>query len=257
MSRDGPDFYDEAETFRTYTAHRLRPDGPNEVLERPIIEELIGDARDLDVLDLGCGDGEFGAWLLDQGCASYTGLDASERMVSAAKLTLESTRGRVIRGGIDTWDYPRGEFDLVVSRLALHYVEDLEKALSGVHRSLRDSGRFVFSVEHPVMTCSDESRRAGGKRSTWIVDRYFEPGRREIHWLGSSVSIFHRTVEDYFEFAQRAGFAVESLRESRPDPARFSDPAELERRRRTPLMLFLACRRLPSGASDSPGGSSS
>ncbi len=244
MSCDGPDFYDDAETFNTYMARRDRPESPNEVLKRPVIEDLIGEVRALDILDLGCGHGKFGAWLLARGCASYTGLDGSERMVSAAKLSLEGTRGRVVRGDIEAWDYPSSEFDLVVSRLAFHYIQDLEKALSGIHRALRDSGRLIFSVEHPVITSSDQSRQRGGKRSSWIVDRYFESGRRETSWLGSRVTKYHRTVEDYFGLAQRAGLAVESLRESRPDPERIHDPTELERRRRIPLMLFLACRRL-------------
>ena len=61
MSRDGPDFCDDVETFNTYLAGRDRPDSPNDVLERPVIEDLIGEVRALDILDLGCGQGRFGA----------------------------------------------------------------------------------------------------------------------------------------------------------------------------------------------------
>jgi SAM-dependent methyltransferase len=248
MSGDGPNFYDEADTHETYTAHRASSSSANEVLDRPVIEDLIGDVRGLDILDLGCGLGEFGAWLLAKGCASYTGLDGSERMITAAKTALEGTPGQLIEGDIRTWDYPRSKFDLVVSRLALHYVEDLKDPLSAIHRALRDSGRVVFSVEHPVITSSDESSRTGGKRGSWIVDRYFETGRRQTRWMGSEVSKYHRTVEDYFSLVQQAGFTVESLRESRPNPKFIPDPAELKRRQRIPLMLFLAGRRLNSNS---------
>lgn len=64
---------------------------------------------------------------------------------------------------IEEWDYPFSEFDLVVSRLAFHYIQDLEKALAGIHRALRDSGPLIFSVEHPVITSSDQSRQGSGK----------------------------------------------------------------------------------------------
>ena len=64
---DGPEFYDEADVFATYQAHRERATNPNITIEAPILWEMLGDVNDLRILDLGCGAGEFGEELLQQG----------------------------------------------------------------------------------------------------------------------------------------------------------------------------------------------
>jgi len=245
MSREGCEFYDDPDTYETYAARRDDANSPNEVLDRPVIEALVGDVSGLEILDLGCGQAQFGSWALAKGCASYTGLAGSKRMISAANSALEGTSGTAHLGDILDWDYPQSKFDLVVSRLVFHYIEDLQRPLAAVRNTLRVSGRLVFSVEHPVITSSDESSRSGGKRSNWIVDRYFETGLRETEWMGSEVKKFHRTVEDYFQLVRQAGFIVEALRESRPIPELFPETTEFERRNRVPLMLFMECRPLP------------
>ena len=84
-------------------------------------------------------------------------------------------------------------------------------------------GRFVYSVEHPFMPSHDGARRDGPVRQAWIVDNYFETGRRVTTWLGAEVAKYHRTVEDYFELTMRAGFSIVSLRESRPRREHFTD----------------------------------
>jgi hypothetical protein len=78
-----------------------------------------------------------------------------------------------------------------------------------------------------------------------LVDDYFASGQRVTSWLSGEVVKYHRTVEDHFAALTGAGFAVEALREAAPQPARFTDPAEYERRRRIPLFLILAARKLP------------
>ena len=54
----------------------------------------------------------------------------------------------------------------------------------------------------------------------------------------------HRTIEDYFHAVQKAGFTVDSLRESRPDRHHFLDQATYERRLRIPLFLFVAAQKV-------------
>jgi hypothetical protein len=75
------------------------------------------------------------------------------------------------------------------------------------------------------------------------VDDYFVTGRRVTNWLGSRAVKYHRTVEDYFATLQSAGLAVEALRESRPERARFTDDATFARRQRIPLFLIMAAQR--------------
>jgi len=247
MGATGPDFFDEDAVFEIYMARRRRrrhADNPNDTLEKPVLLELAGELSGKRILDLGCGDGAFGREVLAQGCRAYLGVDGSQKMVAAARQTLAGSAGQVVHSTVEAWDYPEGCFDLVVARLVLHYVADLRPVFDGIYRTLSAGGRFIFSVEHPVITSCDRGRPPGTQRQDWIVDGYFETGLRVTSWLGSSVEKYHRTVEDYCAALQEAGFTLERLRESRPQRALFTDAATYERRKRIPLFLFLAGRKL-------------
>lgn len=240
----GPEFFDDDEMFKSYWQHRKRADNPNDAIEKPILLELIGNVKYADVLDLGCGAGEFGNLLLDLGCQSYTGIEASSKMVAEAKTVLVSDKAQVIESNIETYHYPKNQYHLIVSRLALHYVDDLQHLFSILHPALKLGGRLVFSVEHPVMTCHNESLEKSGKRSNWIVDNYFRTGQRQAKWMGKDVIKYHRTIEDFFLILQHTGFTILSLRESKPRPENFHDPSEYQRRQRIPMFLFFSAQAM-------------
>jgi SAM-dependent methyltransferase len=127
----------------------------------------------------------------------------------------------------------------VVSSLVLHYIASLDTLFAGVRRALVPGGRFIFTVEHPVITSSDRGW-TGGPRGSWLVDTYFDVGARETTWLGGEVIKYHRTIETYLAAVQQAGLVLETLREANPRPDHFTDPSEYERRRRIPLFLLLS-----------------
>ena len=103
---------------------RYRENSPNESLEKPAFFQLIGDERK-EILDLGCGDAKFGKELLEKDCHSYTGIEGSELMYEKAKKQLENKNGAVHFLNLKDYTYPPSTFDLVTSRLALHYIEHL------------------------------------------------------------------------------------------------------------------------------------
>jgi SAM-dependent methyltransferase len=247
MSASGPAFYDDDAVFVTYMAARQRRDNPNDTLEQPVMLELAGDLFGRRVLDLGCGDAAFGRTVLARGGSSYVGVEGSRNMVAAAREMLAGTNAQVQHCAIEDWEAPADVFDLAVARLSLHYLADLAPAFAQVYQALADGGRFVFSVEHPVITSCDRGWPTGTLRQDWVVDDYFVAGARESAWMGGTVCIYHRTVEDYFRALQDAGFVVEQLRESRPQREQFADEQTYERRRRIPLFLFLAGRKSQRG----------
>lgn len=244
MTHDGPAFYDDDAIFQTYMARRRRADNPNDTLERPVILELAGDLTRRRILDLGCGDAAFGREALAQGCQSYLGLEGSRNMVEIAQQNLAGTTGCVVHATLETWDYPGEAFDLVLSRLVLHYIEDLEAVFRKVYRTLAAGGRLVFSVEHPLITSCDRGWQGQGPRQDWIVDDYFNTGRRVTAWLGGQVVKYHRTVENYFTGLQQAGLIIESVREAEPQREWFHDDETYQRRQRIPLFLIMAGKKL-------------
>jgi SAM-dependent methyltransferase len=243
MSSDGPAFYDNDALFKTYMAEASRIDNPKDTLEKPIILELVGSLTEKRVLDLGSGDAAFGRLALSQGCQSYLGIDGSHNMIEAAEKNLAGTTGKVVQSTLESWDYPAAAFDLVVSRLALHYLKDIDAVFERVRHTLIAGGRFVLSVEHPVITSCERAWQGNGPRQAWIVDDYFNTGRRVTAWLGGQIVKYHRTVENYFVGLQQTGFVVESLREAEPHRERFEQEGTYLRRQRIPLFLIMAARK--------------
>jgi SAM-dependent methyltransferase len=239
VAHRGPEFYDQPSVFNTYMQHRTWSQNPNDTIERPIFMQLVGDVKDRAILDLGCGNADFGLESIQLGCSRYVGIEGSNNMAQSARHTLEGTYGEIILSSIEDWDYPEDAFDFVVSRLALHYIEEVEECFRKVHKTLVPSGKFVFSVEHPVLTSCNRSAEGSTRRADWIVDNYFETGERNYPWMGDTVVKYHRTVEDYFTAVQRAGLTITSLRESRPLPSNLNH-AEYLRRLRIPLFLFIS-----------------
>src|SRR5690606_9274509 len=238
------EFYDSLNVHETYLKQRQRPDNPNDAIEGPHFLRLAGDMHGLDIIDLGCGDGQFGREALERGANSYQGIDASERMAALARYNLEGLEGRVAHQTIEEWRATPSNADLVTSRLALNYVEDVASVLRQAHDALRPNGRVVLSVEHPIITSSFASL-AHGRRMNWLVDDYFRPGARPHTWMGQEVVKYHHTLEDWLELVKDSGLHLERLCESRPSRENFQSEQEYERRLRIPLFLVIAARKLP------------
>ncbi len=163
-------------------------------------------------------------------------------MVDLALVQLTNTSGKVHHERLETWKAQSEQADLVSSRLALQYVENLEPVFREAYQALRPGGRMIFSVEHPVIT-SNFASLAEGRRTTWLVDDYFKPGARVHQWLGHEVMKYHRTIEEYFDLITTTGFELERIRESHPQPQNFSGQEEYERRMRIPLFLCISARK--------------
>lgn len=247
MTRDQPPdaqggaFYDQPGVLDRYARHRRSGvSSPNLVMEAPAVTAAVGDVIGARVLDLGCGDGAFGGWLLDRGAASYLGVDASAQMVRAAAADLARPGARVRHAAIETFDAEPEAFDLVVSRLALHYVDDVRSVFARCRRWLAPGGRLLVTVLHPVITSHDARATSDELRTAWVVDDYFDAGPRPQRWMGGSVTFHHRTIEQYVTALVDAGFRLTALRECEPDRSAFDgDEAEYRRRRRIPMFLLL------------------
>lgn len=243
MEYKGSSAYDNTDFFVNYLSRRNRADSPNNIIEKPVLLELIGDVVGKQVLDLGCGDAGFGYELLKLGCGFYEGVEGSVNMVNEARNKVDSANSKIHHAAMESWNYPAQQYDLVISRLALHYLQDLKPTFDQIRRALNSKGKFIFSVQHPVLTSSMKSAAASGKKSDWIVDDYFEMGKRTEPWIGESVIKYHRTFEEYFQSLKRAGFQVEDVRECTPNYQMFNSEEEYQRRMRIPLFLVFSCTK--------------
>lgn len=118
---------------------------------------------------------------------------------------------------IEDIDFSDSQFDVVISSLALHYIENFEEFCNKVYRFLKSGGSFIFSVEHPIFTSRNEQDwyyDELGNRMYWAVDHYQFEGLRETTFLTENVIKYHRTIATYINTLIQAGFTVKKVKES-------------------------------------------
>ncbi|MEM7092391.1 MAG: class I SAM-dependent methyltransferase [Actinomycetota bacterium] len=243
MADAGSSFYDDDEAVADYLAHRHSPGlSPNLVMEEPAFVAAVGSLDGLDVIDLGCGDGNFADVCVAGGCASYLGVEASAPMLEQAERRAGDQVG-FVHETIEGFSAPPGSADLVAARMSLHYVDDLRPVYVACFDALRPGGRMVVTVVHPLITAQLE-QVTEQPRTAVTVDDYFIEGPRSRQWFGRPVTWQHRTLEQHVMLGPGAGFQLDRLSECPPAAERFgNDQDELARRRRVPLILLLSWRR--------------
>ncbi|WP_394120513.1 class I SAM-dependent methyltransferase [Planococcus donghaensis] len=243
MKYEGSSAYEEKDFLESFLQRRNRLESPNNSIEKPVIYELLGVFQNKRVLDLGCGDALFGKELLESGALHYHGVEGSEQMCRLASVNLTGLDAQITKSTMEGFDFPESEYDIIASRLAMHYLPEVDQVFRNIHMSLKDNGRFVFSVQHPLTTSSFESKKNGDKRGSWIVDEYFDEGVRQEPWIDKIVVKHHRTIESYFSALTKAGFTVTGLQEGKPKPQYFEEEQEYIRRKRIPVILAFSCMK--------------
>lgn len=237
--------YDDPRFFAAYNEMRTLGGTLNAVVEMPALVALMPDLANCVAADLGCGTGTMCRWLLGQGAASVTGYDASERMLVEARAeSQEATNLDYVQADLEHLELAENKFNMIVSGLALHYVANFAHIARQVAAALKPGGSFIFSVEHPVITCDQRKWvvRDDGTRAHWPVDRYLDEGSRMIHWIGfDDIPRQHRTVAGYVNYLLDAGLVLRCLLEPGPSDADISKwPRLAEQRRRPPFLVIRA-----------------
>ena len=144
--------YDEPEFFAEYSRMPRSIYGLAAAMEWAAFRALLPDLHNKRVLDLGCGFGWHCRYVHERGATKVVGIDLSEKMLERARATTRAPGIKYLRCAIKDIDFPANEFDIVISSLALHYVESFDRVCCKIHHCLTPKGLFLFSVEHPIFT---------------------------------------------------------------------------------------------------------
>ncbi len=135
------------------------------------------------VIDVCCGQGVLVRPLLDAGIGCFTGVDASPRLIAAAK----SRHGKEPRVSFVTadacqpGDWADASHDAAVCLMAVHDVPDAAALFANIARSLKPEGRAVFVMMHPCFRIP--------KKTHWGWDGDQKIQYRRIDSYGTALEI--------------------------------------------------------------------
>lgn len=208
--------YDNERFFINYQQMRQQKESSNRQLECPTIRSMIPVVDNCKAIDIGCGNGELSEYLASNGAASVLGVDISERMIKLAKRRSQKISEITYECcAFEDLILDECQYDLVVSSVAFHYVENFNFVCAKIAQSLKQGGYFIFSIEHPVLTANktDWLLDINGQRKYNIVMDYFKEGKRQAEWLGAKVISYHRSFSSILNSLIKTGFLLEQIEE--------------------------------------------
>ena len=236
--------FDQPSFFAAYMDFRKSDAGFNAALEEPAMIKLLPDVRGKRVLDIGCGTGRLCRFAAAHGASRVLGIDPSERMLARARSESIEFEGCVEyrRAFVEEFVTSDGSFDLIVSSLALHYVNRVEAVFRKIPCWLSHGGVFVFSIEHPIFSAGPrEWLIVSGQQKVWPVVNYALEGPRIVHWLGHDVLKCHRTLSSILSGVLNSQLAVLEVVEPCCDTATVALRADAMAENHRPAFLVVKC----------------
>lgn len=174
---------------------------------------ILPDVRGLDVLELGCGGGQWTAWLAEHG-ATVTGIDISERQLEHARRLL-ATKGvdaRLVPGSAENLPFEAQTFDLIISDHGAMSWADPARTVPEAARVLRPGGTLIFCATSVLMLLVGWDDEAGPtdrlERDYFALTSLSE---------GEGAYTFSRPHSEWIRLFRDNGLAIEALHEPRPE----------------------------------------
>ncbi len=140
------------------------------------------------VVDLGCGTGRIGAWLLGRGAREIVGVDLCVEMLDRANA--RGIYASTVRASVTATGLAAGEFDGAISSLVLDHVADLAGFFAEAQRLVRPGGWLAIVDFHPFFMMQG-------------IPTHFKAGESQI----AVVNHVH-ALRDFFQLAASHSFDV-------------------------------------------------
>ena len=212
--------YDNQTFFDGYKKIRENKVNANNLFEIPALFSMMPNLKDKIILDLGCGFGEHCKRFVESGAKKVIGIDISEKMLEIAKQENADSKITYINMPMENISQLNEKFDIVVSSLAFHYVQDFSGVVKNIYDMLNENGVFLFSQENPLCTCFSGGNRwtkdENGNKLYINLSNYGIEGERESTWFVDNVKKYHRTFSTIINTLIETGFTIEKMIEPLP-----------------------------------------
>jgi SAM-dependent methyltransferase len=171
-----------------------------ELLDISVLERIqsVGWSETRACLDLACGTGRTGTWLLRRGVSSIDGIDLTPEMLTQAEN--KKIYRRLREGSVEDTGIADANYDLLVMSLVDEHLEHLDAAYREARRLSSRDGTFVVVGMHPFIFMSG--------MPTHFNDSQGQPKAIETH-----VHLF----SDHFTAARTAGWRLQEALEGLVD----------------------------------------
>jgi len=159
--------------------------------------------KPVNILDLGCGNGNVTAKLLHIfPNAHYTLLDASQEMLNLCQQQFRAASVEYVKSYFKDYDFKADSYDFIVAGFSLHHCDSEEKKelFKKIYKSLKKGGIFscadlMVNKENPDHPALVEKWKGfvktnfpGGKKWKWLLEHYNEfdkpdDYKDQIGWL--------------------------------------------------------------------------
>ena len=186
----------------------------------PVIVRLAGKVKEKKILEIGCGNGYLSRKMAKKG-AKVTAIDISEKFIHLAS-NKEKRNPLGVRYFVKDAANLRGiksrNFDIVIANMVLIDIPNAEKTIKETSRILKEKGKFIFSITHPVLNDFIQERVIINKDRKYLavaVYKYLTPfSIRETFGVGKitiTATQFHRPIGSYFKYLTESNFLVKNL----------------------------------------------
>ena len=151
--------------------------------------DLLSCKEDYEVLDVGCGTGNYTIELFNKGL-KISGLEPSELMLDVAKE--KNQKINWFLGKAELLPFENESFDAVITTLSILHLGNLENGFSEIFRILKNGGRFL------IFTSTSEQMK-----NYWLNHYFPEMMKKSISQMPS-----FETIKNNLE---RNGFTMETV----------------------------------------------
>ncbi|MCR4757632.1 MAG: class I SAM-dependent methyltransferase [Butyrivibrio sp.] len=226
--------FDNETFFDGYKKLRAGEKNANDLFEIPVLFSLLPDMKGKRVLDLGCGFGEHCKEYVRMGAERVYGIDISEKMLEVARKENSDPKITYELMPIEDIGKITEKFDIVISSLAFHYVEDFSGAVKTINSLLAEGGQFIFSQEHPFSTCFSGGERwtrdENGEKIYLNLKGYGYERENESSWFVDNIKKYHRMFSTIVNTLVEGGFIIDKMVEPLPNDeilAKYPDYTDL------------------------------
>jgi SAM-dependent methyltransferase len=170
---------------------------------------MLPDVSGLDVVELGCGTGYFGAWLKRAGARKVVGVDVTPAQLDTARRVNEETGLGLefLEANAEETGLPGESFDLVVSEYGASIWCDPAKWVPEAARLLRPGGELVFlrNATLAVLCFTEDSVGETLQRP--------QRGLYRMDWEDDGTTEFQLPHSDWVRLLRESGLEILGLAE--------------------------------------------